>query len=455
MDDIALEKALNGLTKEDYTREMSLEFWLDLDPDPLDTEVDLELLGRLNTLYGGLDGWPGEKLRELAESAVGARGLSEGDGIAAIGELSARESDLQEREVWAVPYLTVSSRADLEAIVAHEEAMPRGEFARRMMERVNPAPKLGVIPGYIESETVYGDYDPFFEEREAWEGFHAYLDKRDRMEVDLDPARAAGLLKAIDDLDEHGIKLDRIAPIAPTALLKLSELAGAGMFEHYVDLEPYVPYADPRAERDWVLLGAEYGQRRSTEEDEYIDVESDLYYLPESGRFFLESSERYFIGNGMAGEALVEMPPGDAYRIISRYAAGAGERYSIAALPFDSSERYHVENEGTAGKVIAALSVGCDPGRAVKVASDGETDLWHLEDLDWHVLADSADTLSADIEMRVVSAAEAQSFKRRVDQADGAMAHPWVPTTADLKSRLSGMFDGAGGQDPASRRHKV
>lgn len=419
MDESALEKALNGLTKEDYAREMGLEFWLDLDPAPFDAEDDMELVGRLNTLYGGPGGWPGELLRALAENAVGARGLSEGDGIAAIGKLSARESDLQEKEVWAVPYLTASSRADLEEIAAHDAAMPTGRFARSVAERIAPSPKLGVMPGYIESETVYGDYDPFLEETEAWEEFRVQIDKRERLEVDIDPARADKILEAIDDLEGRGIQFERIAPIAPTALLKLSELAQVGVFECYVDLEPYMPYiprTDPRAEKEWILLGSEFGQRRDPEDGDYIDVESNLYYLPESGRFFLEHSDRYFLGGSPVADALVEMSSEDAYRIISRYAAGDGERYSIAALPFDSPERYHVENEGRAGKVIATLSAESFPDRAVRVASDGETDLWHLEDLDWHVLADSADLLSADIDMRIVSAAEAQSFKRRVEE---------------------------------------
>ena len=271
MEDNDLNHILNGLSKEDYIREMNLDhFRLDLGPDTLDAAGDMEQVGRLNTLYGGPGEWPAAILRDLAASAA--------------------------------------SRADLEAIVAHDEAMPRGEFARRMMERVKPAPKLRVMPAYIASETKYGKYDPFFDEREAWNEYHTYfLDGEARLDVRLDPARAGKLLEAIDDLEARGIEFDRIAPLATGALLKLSELADRGLFEHFAELEPYVPHVDPRSEEGWVYLGVEEGQYSDPEDGDYIDTSSTLYYLPESDRFFLEDSRSYFFGGNDAGGDLTEL----------------------------------------------------------------------------------------------------------------------------------------------------
>lgn len=433
MDDNDLNHILNGLSIEDYIREMNLDrFRLDLGPDTLDTAGDMEQVGRLNTLYGGPEEWPAAILRDLAVSAVGVRGLSEGDNLAEIEEATAKEQAELEDEVWAVPYLTAASRADLEAIVAHDEAMPRGEFSRRMMERVKPAPKLRVMPAYIAPETKYGKSDPFFDEREAWNEYQTYfLDGEARLDVRLDPARAGKLLEAIDDLEERGIKFDRIAPIATGALLKLSELADRGLFEHFAELEPYVPYVDPRSEEGWVYLGDEKGQYSDPEDGEYIDTSSTLYYLPESDRFFLEDSRSYFFGGGDAGGDLTELTREGAYDTIMQYAAGRGEKFATAAAPasIDASDRYGISSSDEALEVIAGLTAEFEPEGAVKAASDGVHDLWHLENIDRYMLAPASDTLEGALGAGNVEAVDEDRARRFRFEVEDSLGMEWLPET--------------------------
>lgn len=431
MDDNDLNHILNGLSIEDYIREMNLDhFRLDLGPDTLDTAGDMEQVGRLNTLYGGPEEWPAAILRDLAASAVGVRGLSEGDNLAEIEEATAKEQAELEDEVWAVPYLTAASRADLEAIVAHDEAMPRGEFSRRMMERVKPAPKLRVMPAYIAPETKYGKYDPFFDEQEAWNEYQTYfLDGEARLDVRLDPARAGKLLEAIDDLEARGIKFDRIAPIATGALLKLSELADRGLFEHFAELEPYVPYVDPRSEEGWVYLGDEEGQYSDPEDGEYIDTSSTLYYLPESDRFFLEDSRSYFFGGNDAGGDLTELTREEAFDSIMQYAAGRGEKFASPAAPasIDALDRYSISSSDKALEVIAGLTAEFEPEGAVKTASDGVHDLWHLENIDRYMLAPASDTLEGALDAGSVEAVDEDRARRFRFGVEESLGMEWLP----------------------------
>lgn len=415
-----LDRILNGLSKDEYAEAMGLNYTLWFEPtDPLD-EYRVNRTERLNTLYGHPSDWPAAKLHELADAAAGVEALSEGDGLTEIKEESKRMSDDWEWPVWAVPYLTASSRGELEAIVAHDEAMPGSRFARRMMERINPAPKLRVMPGYIDYETKYGEYDPFFDIQEEWDEYHAHLlDGEDRLDVSLEPERARKLLEAIDDLEARGIEFDRITPIATGALLKLSELANRGLFEHFTDLEPYVPYVDPRSEDGWVYLCDEEGQYRDPEDGEYIDTSSTLYYLPESQRFFVDERGSYFFGGKTHKDNLWQMTREGAYDRIKTYATSSGEKFSTAAAPayIDACNRYKISSSDKALKVIAELTAEFEPESAVKKASDGVHDLWHLENIDEYILAEKADAFEGARDIMRVTEREAEEFKRKVAAA--------------------------------------
>lgn len=413
-----LDRILNGLSKDEYAKEMGLNYTLKYESiDPLD-EYQMDRTGRLNTLYGHPGNWPAVKLRELAHAAVGVETLSGGDGLAEMEEESARmrDDDYWDMPVWAAPFLTAASRANLESIVERDEKMPRGGFARRMIERIKPVPKLRIMPGCIAEHTNYRGVDPITGWDDVCYVYDIELREGEWMDVTLDPSRAKSLLEAIDDLEARGIKFDRIAPIAPSALLMLSELAERGLFEHLADLEPYVPYVDPRSEGGWVYLGKSDGRDCGPELENSFDISSTLYYLPESDRFFCEDKRGRFSDFAHTRGRLSQLTREGAYNTITNYAAGRDEKFATAATPaiIGTYDHYSLSSSDEALKVIAELTSEFEPESVVKMASDGVQDLWHLDNIDEYILAEKADTLKEAHGIEGVTQSEAEEFKRNI-----------------------------------------
>lgn len=236
-----LDRILNGLSKDEYVKEMKLFLRLDyygIDPGDPREEGAWEKIGKLNALYGIPQSWPHDKFENILEAMTGM------DSLIADGELCGLNDHVEDVEDYDAffPYLNEASLEDLKKLVEYEDNMPKNAFARAIVERLGDA----ASPVHIEIGHICNDgYDHDEDEFECVYNLYRY---GEMAEVAFQVDRAREILTAVDKVVKHGFAFEELSPVAPAVLIKLSELIDRGFCEHTAELDQHEPHIDPFAD---------------------------------------------------------------------------------------------------------------------------------------------------------------------------------------------------------------